>query len=82
MVVTGLGLCCPLGDTLADALTNLKAGAILADSALDSLPDNRSARAQGPDLRPWLKRRKDGKLLAEQKGVRDPHIPRGPDGAF
>jgi hypothetical protein len=24
----------------------------------------------------------DGKLLAEQKGVRDPHITRGPDGAF
>jgi hypothetical protein len=24
----------------------------------------------------------DGKLLAEQKGVRDPHIARGPDGAF
>jgi hypothetical protein len=24
----------------------------------------------------------DGRLLAEQKGVRDPHITRGPDGAF
>jgi len=24
----------------------------------------------------------DGKRLAEQKGVRDPHIARGPDGAF
>ena len=24
----------------------------------------------------------DGKLLAEQKGVRDPHIARGPDGGF
>lgn len=24
----------------------------------------------------------DGTLLAEQKGVRDPHITRGPDGAF
>lgn len=24
----------------------------------------------------------DGKLLAEQKGVRDPHITRGPDGGF
>jgi hypothetical protein len=24
----------------------------------------------------------DGKLLAEQKGVRDPHMTRGPDGAF
>ena len=24
----------------------------------------------------------DGKLIAEQKGVRDPHIARGPDGAF
>jgi hypothetical protein len=24
----------------------------------------------------------DGKVLAEQKGVRDPHIARGPDGAF
>lgn len=24
----------------------------------------------------------DGRLLAEQKGVRDPHIARGPDGAF
>ncbi len=24
----------------------------------------------------------DGKLLAEQKGVRDPHLARGPDGAF
>src|SRR5690606_35526005 len=24
----------------------------------------------------------DGRLLAEQKGVRDPHLARGPDGAF
>ena len=24
----------------------------------------------------------DGRLVAEQKGVRDPHIARGPDGAF
>ncbi len=65
VVVTAVGVCSPLGGA-AVAARRLREGAsaLVPSSVLAALPDDRAALVVGPDLRPWLKRRKDGKLLA------------------
>lgn len=66
LAITALGLFSPLGSDPAAAARRLVAGdtALRPCTALNPLPDARAAVVEGPDLRPWLKRRKDGKLLA------------------
>lgn len=66
LVVTALGLCTPLGADPRRLLAAVRAGehALRPVEALAPLPDARAAVVEGPDLRPWLKRRKDSKLLA------------------
>lgn len=66
VVVTRVGLLCPLGAEPAEVLVRLQAGerAALPQPGLAALPDPRAAVVPGPDLRPLLKRRKDARLLA------------------
>lgn len=66
VVVTRVGLCTPLGAEPAAILEALGFGAVAtrAQAGLAALPSDRAAVVAGPDLRPWLKRRKDAKLLA------------------
>jgi hypothetical protein len=63
IVVSGLGLCTPLG---ADPLAAMAGGdtAVRSRSSLEGLPDDRAAVVDAIDLQPWLKRRKDKKLMA------------------
>ena len=64
--VTGLGLVTALADDLAGLRARLAAGdsAVLPLPALADLPSPLGARVNGPDLKPWLKRRKDKKLMS------------------
>lgn len=60
LAITGLGLCTPL----ALDLLCTEASAVLPREDLAGLPDDRSAMVERVDLRAWLKRRKDRKLMA------------------
>lgn len=71
LAVTSWGLQCALGDDPAVVLAALGAGRSGVGPHLPLLPlgramagAERAGVVAGPDLRPWLKRRKDGKLLA------------------
>jgi 3-oxoacyl-[acyl-carrier-protein] synthase II len=63
VVVTGLGMCTPLG---SDPAAAIRAGrsAVMEQDALSALAHRTAAVVGGIDLRPWLKRRKDIKLMA------------------
>ena len=65
VVITGVGVRTALGQDPGSVGAAVRAGAsALAPLAvLASLPDPRAAVVPGPDLKPWLKRRKDAKLL-------------------
>jgi len=63
LAITGLGLCTPLGPAPARAISE-GASAVQRRSDLAGLPDERSAEVEQIDLKPWLKRRKDRKLMA------------------
>jgi len=66
VAVTGWGLRCALGEdplAVAGALAQGASG-VAVQAELAELPDARAAVVAGPDLRPWLKRRKDAKLFA------------------
>jgi len=67
VVVTGLGLCCALGSRPLAVARAIEAGecGLAPDPDLSLLPaHNLTGQVSGPNLRPWLKRRKDRKLLA------------------
>ena len=63
VAITGLGLCTPLGASPARAISE-GASAVRVHPDLAGLPDERSAQVGQIDLKPWLKRRKDRKLMA------------------
>lgn len=65
MVITGVGLVSALGDDAVAVGALIRAGVsgLRPLDVLASLPDPSAAVAAGPDLKPWLKRRKDAKLL-------------------
>ncbi|MCK6508048.1 hypothetical protein L6R53_32560 [Myxococcota bacterium] len=69
--VVGMGLRCALGDEPAGVLARVDAGetALLPRAHLQPLPAPRAAVVEGPDLRPWLKQRKDAKLLARPSAL-------------
>ncbi|MCB9778748.1 MAG: hypothetical protein H6742_09315 [Alphaproteobacteria bacterium] len=66
VAVTGWGLLCALGEDPDAVLAALDAGrsGMVPVDYLRHLPDDHAAVVDHVDLRPWLKRRKDAKLLA------------------
>ncbi len=63
--MTALGVVAPPGGASELARAAREGRSSLAPQAgLSALPDATAAVVAGPDLRPWLKRRKDAKLLA------------------
>lgn len=60
VVVTGLGMCTPLGN----APTRNGPTAVVHQAELVGLPHTTAAVIDAIDLKPWLKRRKDRKLMA------------------
>jgi 3-oxoacyl-(acyl-carrier-protein) synthase len=67
LAVTGLGLCSPLGTCPEEVAAALSRGetALRAHSPLDCLPGGPMAGVvEGPDARPFLRKRKDRKLLS------------------
>lgn len=66
LAVTGLGLVTALGDDPFEVERRLCAGddGRVPHAPLAALPDPRAALVPGPNLKPWLKRRKDLKLMA------------------
>lgn len=65
VVVTQVGLTTALGDDPGALLAALDGGlsALRPSAVLAHLPDPRAGVVAGPDLKAWLKRRKDAKLL-------------------
>ncbi len=63
IVISGLGLCTPLGTNPVAAIHSGRTGVRLSQD-LKGLPDERAAVVDSVDLRRWLKRRKDKKLMA------------------
>ena len=63
IVVTGIGLCTPLGPDPVEAI-NGGESAVMEQDDLQGLPHTTAAVVGRVDLRPWLKRRKDQKLMA------------------
>jgi hypothetical protein len=63
IVVSGLGLCTSLGPNPVQPMAK-GATAVRPHSELSGLPSDLSATIDRVDLRPWLKRRKDKKLMA------------------
>lgn len=63
IVVTGMGFCTPLGE---DPWPQIQVGrsAVMEQPNLTDFPMNKAAVIDSIDLRPWLKRRKDKKLMA------------------
>ncbi len=65
--VAGWGLLCALGADVSTVAAKLRAGEVglSVDALLERMPGPSVAgRVDGPDLRPWLLRRKDKKLMA------------------
>ena len=63
IVVTGTGFCTALGAEPASAIQRGES-AVMEQDELHRLPHRKVARVGKVDLRPWLKRRKDRKLMA------------------
>lgn len=63
IVVSGLGMCTPLGPNPVPAMAG-GASAVRPSTGLSGLPSDLAAIIESVDLRPWLKRRKDKKLMA------------------
>ena len=63
IVVTGIGLCTPLGTNPVEAMS-VGESAVMEQDELQGLPHTTAAVIDRVDLRPWLKRRKDQKLMA------------------
>ena len=63
VVVTGVGFCSALGSDPRSAIVE-GASAVREQEELHRLPHRHAARVDTVDLRPWLKRRKDRKLMA------------------
>ena len=65
VVITGVGLVSALGDDAGAVGALIRAGVsgLRPLDVLASLPDSSAGLVAGPDLKPWLKRRKDAKLL-------------------
>jgi 3-oxoacyl-(acyl-carrier-protein) synthase len=63
IVVTGIGLCTPLGTDPASAIRAGR-GAVAPQDELSQMPHHTAAVIERIDLRRWLKRRKDIKLMA------------------
>ncbi len=67
VAVLGVGVCCPLGSDLALLVAALDAGtsALAPHPPLANLPTGDLAGVVAkPDLKPWLRRRKDRKIMA------------------
>jgi 3-oxoacyl-(acyl-carrier-protein) synthase len=64
--VLAVGCVTPLGDDPTTVRSALRAGrsALAPHAPLADLPEPRAAVVPGPDLGPWLKRKKDARLLA------------------
>lgn len=64
--ILGIGCVTPLGDDPAIVLAAIRAGisALGPSSVLAPLPDSRAGVVPGPDLGPWLTRKKDVRILA------------------
>jgi 3-oxoacyl-(acyl-carrier-protein) synthase len=64
--VLSVGCVTPLGDDPREVRAALAAGrsGLRAHPVLSDLPDSRAGVVDGPDLGPWLRRRKDARLLA------------------
>jgi 3-oxoacyl-[acyl-carrier-protein] synthase II len=63
IVVTGIGLCTSMGPNPVEAM-NAGESAVMDQVELQGLPHSTAAVIGRVDLRPWLKRRKDQKLMA------------------
>lgn len=65
IAITGMAILCPLGQDPEQVTHDIQAGcsAIRPSPSLEHLPFAGSGRVDGPDLTPWLKRKKDQKLL-------------------
>jgi len=65
VAVTGVGLVTPLGNDLSAVQARFVAGdtAVTVQAGLRGLPWDGAALVDGPDLGPWLKRKKDRKLM-------------------
>lgn len=63
--VLAVGCVTPLGDDPAEVVAAVRAGrsALAPSEVLRHLPDDRAAVVPGPDLGPWLARKKDLRLL-------------------
>ena len=63
--VTGLGVLCGLGQTTGEVEARLGRGeSALVDLEVEGSRVRQGSRVKGPDLRPWLSRRKDRKLFS------------------
>lgn len=64
--VLAVGCVTPLGEDPAEVVRRVRAGesALRPQPGLAALPDDRAAVVPGPDLGPWLARKKDLRLLA------------------
>lgn len=65
IAITGLGLACPVGSEPMAALTALQTGqsGLVAHPPLHALPGTRAGVVERPGFRPYLRRRKDAKLM-------------------
>ena len=72
--VLSVGCVTPLGDDPRAVCAAVRAGAsaLAPHPALVHLPDDRAAVCAGPDLGPWLRRRKDARLLARAAALAMP----------
>jgi 3-oxoacyl-(acyl-carrier-protein) synthase len=72
LAVTGLGLCSPLGSSPIELARQLDSGArgLRPHAPLEGLPGGSQAGCvEGPDIRRWLRKRKDKKLLARASAL-------------
>ena len=70
--LTGWGLCTALGSDPREVVEALRG--VAPHAPLSPLPDAAAAVVTGPSLRPWLKRRKDRKLLARPAALALPAL--------
>lgn len=80
--VLAVGCVTPLGTDATTVRAALQAGrsAVATHPPLAALPDPRAAVVEGPDLGPWLKRKKDARLLARAVALALPAAGRALEG--